>query len=257
MKYTLLEVVQSYLSATSGFKVDDIDDTVESEEVTDIARDVYNELIDDIPDWQFRTQVMQLEGLGDTSRPNYMKIPDNVVSILDSLIYYNKVQSTSSYTLRYDKIDYVSNQEFLAQVNGVQDNVANTTTVTDDSGVQFNIFTNRSPIICTSFDGELLVFDSYDSAVDTTLQASKSQVVGATTSTFTRENTWEIDLPENMQVTYLHMVKSAASQYLRQEDLPRDSRKARAGIIKNRLKQKRIGSKAQRAKSYGRKNRRV
>jgi hypothetical protein len=106
--------------------------------------------------------------------------------------------------------------------------------------------------MCTSFDDELLIFDSYDSAVDSTMQASKSRIVASTTATFTRDSNWEIDLPEDMQMTYLHAVKAACSEYLRQEPLVRDTRKARAGIIKNRFNHNRAGPEGRERKLYGR-----
>lgn len=249
--YTLLDVVNSYMDATDGWRVSTIDDATESQQVANIAEDVFHEVVNDIFYNDLSVNIVELDALADSTKPNYLKIPDNVTNIHESKVRYNKYNGSSGSTVAYREVTYLHPQDFLAYMEGVSTLQDNTQVVTDFSGIDFVIRNNKHPDYFTSFDQKYLVFDSFDSDVDSTLQKSKSQVISSLQRTFTVSDTYEIDLPEWFHPTYLALVKARASEYLRGEPLPTDIRMGRAGLIKARNKQ-RIGNSKYQKKRYGR-----
>lgn len=250
-KYTLLEVINSYMDATDGWRVATIDDVLESQQVAGIARDVFHEVVNDIFYNSLSTNIVELEALGDSTKPNYLKIPDTVSNIHESKIRYNKYNGTSGSTISYRDVTYLHPQDFLDHVRHRSSAASNTQTVVDFSGVDFVIVNDRHPQYCTSFDQVYLVFDSFNSDVDSTLQKSKSQVLASVQRTFTMSDGYEIDLPEWFHPTYVSLVKARASEYLKGEPLPSDVRNGKIGLIRARNKL-RIGNSKFRKKGYGR-----
>lgn len=241
-KLTLLEIVNDYLALTDGYEVSDIDDTVESQQVARVAQIVYLDLRNDVFDTTLTKDIIQLEALADSTKPNYLRLPDSVIGVEDSKVYYNKTTGVSgSTTLKMSEIKYKTPQDFLEFVGGRSTEATNVTTVSDFSGYQMVIQTKKAPDYYTSFDDEYLVFDSYDSDVDSTLQSSKSGVLASLQGTFTKSSTYEIDFPEWFQSGYRAAVIAAASEALREEPIPSMARKARTAIVKARQK-KRIGT---------------
>lgn len=240
------------MDATDGFRVSDLDDTVESQQAANIAEIVFHEHINDLFYNSLSEDIIQLESLADSTKPNYLKIPTGVANIHQSTIRYNVVTgATGESTLRWKKIDYLHPEDFLDRIGGRSTNETNTTTVQDFSGVTFVVRTKSAPEFCTSFDQEYVVFDGYDSDVDSVLQQSKNHVRATLQKTFTKSNTYQIDLPEYHHPTYMQAVKSRFREYTMGEALASDLRKSEKGMIKARMKQ-RVGSYKLQKKRYGR-----
>lgn len=252
---TLLKVVQSYLSATDGWNVNTISENQESEQVALIAEEVYYEVVNDIRGWKFTQELLQLDSVADNTKPNYLTIPNSWVRIQESQVRYDKRsgESTDS-ALQYTEVKYLPPYEFLDLLNQRSTLTDETEIVTDFSGVQFVILNKKHPEYCTSFDDQYLVFDSYNSDVETTLQSSKSQLLATKERTFQQTDDYLIDLPVDLQPAYLNLVKARASEYLRQEPLFTDARLGRNGLIKYRTRQHKIGNPGRRPylKRYGR-----
>lgn len=254
-KYTLLQVVQGYLNATDGFPVNSIDDSVEAQQVADIAEIVFDEVIADIRDWGRARNIIQLDSVADSSKPNYLKIPVGTFRINESIIRYNKNTGVSGdTTLKYEQVHYLRPDEFLEYVNARSTNETESEIVTDFSGVQFVVKNRKAPSYFTSFDDTYLVFDSYDGDVDSVLQNSKTQCIATISKTFSKTDDYEIDLPEWFQPHFAQLVRARASEYLREEPLFSDKRKGEAGLIKARTKYGAVGNAGTmgRRKAYGR-----
>ena len=78
MQRTLLQVCQTYLDATSGFYVDSIFDTDESQQVANVAERIYYKMVQEYPNLLFTMKERTLDALSDLSRPNYMLLPTNI-----------------------------------------------------------------------------------------------------------------------------------------------------------------------------------
>ena len=196
---TLLEMVQDILSDMDSDEVNSISDTVESLQVAQIIKSTYYNIIDG-RDYPFLHELFQLDGNGTVARPTHMKLPDTIIDL--DWIKYNKKKSTETRN-RYEKVQYKTPENFLDLINTRDSSVSTVQVVTDPTGVQLNILNNKAPEYFTSFDDETLVFDSFDSSVDSTLQNSKLQCYGKRSVVFNITDDFIPDLPVQM-FSYLH-----------------------------------------------------
>jgi hypothetical protein len=75
---------------------------------------------------------------------------------------------------------------------------------------------DTKPCYYTSFNDNTLIFDSYDSAVDSTLQDSKTLCFGSLTNVFTRSDSWVPNLQPDQFALLLNEAKSLAWAELKQ-----------------------------------------
>ena len=206
-KLTLLEIVQSVLSSMDGDSVSAISDTVESDQIVQIAHDVYNSMMA-AADWAHLKTVVQLEASGDSTKPTLMSLPDDVAEVLD--IRYNITQDGDVNTRWSKPLEYVDSHEFLNRVyqrNTSNDNVGTETT---SEGISILYLNDTAPTFYTSFDDNVVIFDAYDSVVDTTLQSSKTAANVIKSTSWTNSNTFVPDMPARMFSTYLEKVRLVA-----------------------------------------------
>lgn len=226
MKMTLLEIVQSTLSSMDSDSVNNIGDTIESSQVTEVAKEVYYELMS-YRDWDHLYKWIKLEALSGSEHPNYLRIPDSV-GRMESLRY--ETTAADDIDRKFTEICYKSPAEFIDIVHSRNSSGSNIVTVTNPEGVDMFIKNDSPPTYWTSFDNEHIVTDSYDSDVDNTLQSSKSsawcrvQPIWQTTDTFTPE------LPDEFFPAYLAEVKSTSHIYFKQQVSQKDEQKARRGL---------------------------
>lgn len=189
MKKTLLELTQIILSKLDSDEVNSIGDTTESIQVAQEIENTYYELLShlEIPD---RNQLVQFEGLADTTnRPNYLKVKE-LVDNFEFLLYNIGTAAAPDYR----KITYLDPKDFLLYVT--QNPEGSTTMVTTDfNGAKIPIKTDAPPTYYTTFDDEYLVFDSYDSSVDDTLQESKAIGLAQVIPVFLQEDDYIPELP--------------------------------------------------------------
>jgi hypothetical protein len=247
MKLTLLQVINYYMDHTDGFRISTIDDGIEAQQVASIAEKVFYDLNNDVFGNTQLQSLVQLEALADNTKPNYLKLPDDAADILHDAVMYNISKDITEIEMK--EIKYLTPLEFIDFI-GTRKVKTTNQVVTDFGGYKMTIDNNKAPQYFTSFDDSHLVFDSYNSAVDTTLQSSKSGIVTHLQRTFTPSDTYIIDFPEWFHQTYLNTVMSEASAALREEPLPSIARLSRLGIVRARKKQ-RIGQRIT-AKDYGR-----
>lgn len=212
-KLTLLDMVQDILSDMDSDEVNSIDDTPDSLQVAGIIKSSFYDIIDSKDSWPHLRTLMFLDASGDTDKPTHMKLPQTVKAL--EIVKYNKVKSGETQA-KFRDIAYLYPDEFLHIVNTYNNDNDNVDLVTDFSGTTFPIKNDQAPIYWTSFDDEWLVFNSYDSAVDSTLQQSKTQCVAY------RSPAWEVsdgftpDLPDEAFSRLLAEAKAACFARLKQ-----------------------------------------
>lgn len=206
-KLTLLDMVQNILSALDSDPVDSIDETVEAVQVAELVKEAYFELISQ-RDWPFLFVLDKLQALGDTNNPTKMKIPDD----------WNKVK-----WIKYNKkeVQWVDPETF----NDMISNRVPQSGVINSNGFVIN----QDPQYWTSYDDTFIIFDGYDSAVDNTLQASKSVLYGTKQATWQHIDTFIPNIPEKFFPTLLAEAKSQAFVNLKQQSNAREERKATRG----------------------------
>ena len=206
-KLSLLDMTQNILSALDSDPVDSIDETVEAVQVAELVKEAYFELISQ-RDWPFLFQLAPLQALSDTNNPTKMKIPDTWNKI--KWIKYNKTE------VIYMDVETFNN---MVSQRVVQAGVINSN----------GYVINQDPQYWTSYDDQYLIFDGYNSVVDSTLQASKSSAYGTQQASWTHMDSFIPSIPEKFFPTLLAEAKSQAFVNLKQQANAREERKATRG----------------------------
>lgn len=195
-KPTLLEMVQEILSDIDGDEVNDIGDTIEATQIATVIRNTYRSIVEEF-DLQAIEAAFQLQASGTSTRPTHMSIPSDIFDV--KLVRYDTRKSGG--TPQYTEMPYVPPKEFLIRTSNNDSASAVYQDVTDpESGFILSIRNNRAPSMWTTLDGgETLIFDSFDSSVDSTLQTSKTQCLGSKRNDLTLASTSVLSLPETMQ----------------------------------------------------------
>lgn len=237
MKMTLLQLVQSILSSLNSDEVNSYSDTTESQQVAEIVRTTYFNIVarTDLPKQE---QLFQLTASTDATLPILMYKPDNV-SRIDWVKYYNVISSTANDVVYVHDLDlditvtpdsepsppafqYVKIlpfTEFLDMINQFNTLEGDISTYAFNDGTNtFNLLyrNDKKPQYCTSIKNYYILFDSFDSSVDSTLQSSKTMCSGMTTPPFTMADNFTPDLDEEQFPLLLNEAKSLAFYELKQ-----------------------------------------
>ena len=192
-KDTLLEIVQDIMSDADGDVINSIGDTVESEQVANIVKQEYFDIADNMDITHHRT-VSQLNATG-ASTPSVMTRPEGFYDI--EWVMYDK-RTTSGGDPAFDDVYYREPDEFIKIVKALNasDSTVDTQTI---NGIIFNCYNDRAPTWYTVLDGyDNIVFDAYDSNLETNLQTSKSMAYGTQRPTLTIADATVPDLPQNL-----------------------------------------------------------
>lgn len=246
-RMTLLDVVQRVLDAMNHDSVNTINATVEARQIAEEARVTYYDLMDR-DDWPHLMQYIQLEGLSNLEKPNWMKIPIDVVRIED--IRYEVTQEGQTQR-RFKEIYYLTPEEFLDHTFCRNSDESNIITVKNPNKIDMFIQNNKAAEYWTSFDDEHIIFDSYDSVVDTTMHGAKSLAYAKVIPGWKSEDTFVPDMPEQMFSVYLAEVTAAAFLYWKQGPSPKDEQRASRGISRLRKDARKIDEHQEKAR-YGR-----
>lgn len=211
MKLTLLEIVQDILNDLDSDSVNSINDTIESEEVAQIVKTCYFEMIAN-RNWPHLRKLFQLEHSGEPSRPNYLKIPLN----LKELEFFKYECQEEGKKLLQKTIKYQEPDDFLRIISTRSSEDTRIDTVVDFSGSKLLILNDTAPTYWTSFDDFYIVTDSYDKAVDDTLKKSKTQCLGYIHPTWDHIDTHIPNLPYEAFPALLAEAKSTAFAAVKQ-----------------------------------------
>jgi len=142
-----------------------------------------------------------------------MRLPDNIIDV--SWVKYD----CKEYGETRDRVKLIvfkspaAFQDILEQRDSTDTNI---TEVADTSGISMNVYNDRAPQYFTSFDNEYVVFDAYDSLVDSTLQTAKTSCYGKVYPTWTMSDTFVPDLPTQSFSYLLNEAKSTVALRLKQ-----------------------------------------
>jgi len=206
MKQTLLELTIDVLDAIDGDEVNSISDSTESLQISNLIKNVYYDLIGR-KDWQFLRKLKSFESVGDLARPTHLRIPDNTSKL--EFLNYNKRKVLNSRNF-YQPIRFRYPDEFLHSVNQRDNTLSNYVNVTDFDGVVLTIRTDEQPSFFTSFDDKYIVMDSYDNAVEATLQGSNTQAALFIIPDWSVDDNFTPDLPAEMFPQFLAECKTYA-----------------------------------------------
>jgi len=222
-KMNLLSIVQKVAIALGSDEVSSIDSTPDSRDIASIAEDVYYELMAK-RDWPHMTALTKANSLSNSDKPNYLSIPEEVSEL--RFVSYNT--RTSSQTKdNFVPVEYVTPETFLIKSNKLNSSLSNVKTITDYNGVTLYVRNDKAPSYYTTFDETKLVFDSYDSSVESSLQGFKSQLLVSKAPAFEKNNNSFVpNLPSEAFPLFLSELISTASIILNREPNQKEEAKA-------------------------------
>jgi hypothetical protein len=240
MKLTLLQLTQNILSALNSDEVNSIGDTAEAMQVATCIQTSYLNMQGryDLPE---HNQLMQLNPSDDPTQPVLMYRPDSVNRI-EWIKYYNS-QDPATNTVGtqfihdlnvdvpgfppnaspsppgYSDIKLLDVKDFIDLVNSFNPNEDDvdtfSLTVNINSNNEPNTFNflykdSKIPQYCCIVQNYFVIFDSFDSAVDSTLQASKTLCLGWVIPKFVMQDNFIPNLDEAQVPMLLNEAKSLA-----------------------------------------------
>lgn len=254
MRYTLLEAVQLIESALDSDEVNSYDDTVESLQVAYILRSVYYDMATELGLPEHET-LFQLVASGDNAQPTLMTLPSNAVKLRE--MKYDNRKTGESYA-NYLPVQFVPFEEFIERQNGLRGDISDVgqmTYVVNGQSYRIMYRSNKMPDYWSTMDDGTLIFDSYDSTEDTTLQASKTMCLGPTYPTFTLANNHTPDLDPTQFSLWVNKAKIRAFKELKQQDNSEAVNEARKQKIVTQKRKRRVDTKPelQKITRFGRK----
>lgn len=222
---TLLDITQEVLSAISGDEVNTIGETTESLQVATIVKrktlDIWAR--SHTPE---REQLIQLTASGDPAFPVLMYIPDEVDNI-QWIKYFNNKTAGTTVVPGYQYVTILPIQQFIDHVNGFNptdatvDSFIFANTINYPGNFTFYYKDNRQPTYCTIITNRYVIFDSFDTALDSTLQSSKTMCLGQVEPLFLMEDTFVPQLNDNQRSLLLNEAKALAFLELKQIQHPK------------------------------------
>ncbi len=194
MKYTLLQLTQAVLSSMDGDEINSITDTVESQQVATAIRTVYFDIVSrsGMPELD---SFVNLDASGDAAKPTLMTLPSDVLELYS--LKYDK-HTTLDTSLLMLPVVYKPLEDFMQDSYALDpdDTTVDSMSISSTDTVTVLYRNDKAPDFYTTYDDNTLLFDSYDSDVDTTLQASKTLAFVRTSPTFTLDDGFTPDLDE-------------------------------------------------------------
>jgi len=253
MKYTLLEIVQRVLGAMDADEVSSISETPEANDVAHIVKSCYYDIVgfNNLDD---HLGVFKLEASADNLKPTLMTVPAEVSRI--DWVKYNVATDITDFD--WVPMRYVNNEEFLyfqSMMSTDDVNIASMTIPINGTNFSFKYYNDQMPTCFTVFDETQVVFDGYDSTIETTLTQSRSMGYGQIIPTFSMTDNFIPDLDPRQFQLLINEVISTAFVEKKQTPNPRSESRARKNQI---LAQKTRNDKlqadtSQKRMTYGRK----
>lgn len=213
-KMSLLEIVIDILNDLDSDEVNSIDDTGEAVQVAQIVKSTYISMMTN-KNWPHTKRLIQITPSGDNALPTHMSLQEEIKELC--FINYDCAKSTDGARRLYKEIKYVEPDDFLRMSNSRDNTQLVVSTIVDPSSLTpLNIRNDQAPTYFTSFDDTILIFDSYDSSVDDTLQKSKVQVYAYVVPEFLIQDDFVPDLPVHAFTKLLEEAKSRAAVKIRQ-----------------------------------------
>lgn len=244
MKQTLLEMTQAILSEMSSDEVNSIGDSPESLQVANIIKTKYYDIISrgQLPE---HSQLLTLDASLDATRPVIMYVPQGV-SKVEWIKYYDSnvlddsslpnsqhdlnvdLQNNSGSTPQappgYKYVTMLPIRQFIDMVNtfNPEESTVESFNFQDTSNNypgSFNFYykTMQQPSYCCIISNYYVIFDSYDSTQDTTLQTSKSMLYGQVVPIFLLEDSFIPDLDAQQFPLLTNEAKALAFYVLKQQ----------------------------------------
>ena len=241
MRQNLLEITQHILSAMDSDEVNSVSDTVESYQIALLLKQVYYDLASEIRLPTHET-MFQLEPSGDTSKPCLMTLPSNVLK-LDWIRYNNYLPLTEGETSpNWKDLQKISYRDLIDRTQLQEVDIQLETISFDIDSFNFICLTNKMPQFYCDIGNNIVLFDSYLSTEDNTLQKSKTMCFGTVYPTFTISDSYIPDLDPTQFSYYINKAKARAFFELKQQQNVNAEREERRQKIITQVRKDRTES---------------
>lgn len=207
MSMNLQEMTERVAEFVNADKVDSIHDSDESYKIATIIKETFEEMILS-KEIQTALELFHLQSSSNASAKTCLVLPDEALTI-----------DIVKYTHKDGKIyspEYMEPMEFIDWTLGLDTTNEAVETVTDkETGAVYNIRTDKDPSFYTIISGKYLIFDSYNSEFENTLQGRHCLCYGHTLPAFEMKDEFVPDLQEQQFPILLSRAKTAADMELR------------------------------------------
>lgn len=208
-------MTQTILSSMDSDEVSSISDTPESLQVATVIRTAYFDLIAraNLPDQYTLTT---LDASGDNVKPTLMTLPETVDSV--EWIRYD-AQTVTDTEINMRLVTYRDPYPFFEAMYQLNTGASDVGTFTHNVGndeITFLYTNDNAPNYYTVLKDNIYIFDSYDAAVDTTLQKSKTSVYAKNLVDFSMTDSFVPYLDESKFPLLLNEAKALAWAELKQ-----------------------------------------
>lgn len=217
---TVLDMTQTILSALNSDEVNSISDTTESMQIVNIIKNKYYDILDrgNLPEQQ---TLIQLTASGDNTKPTLMYVPTGVLRI-DWIKYFDN-NDNSTVVPGYKYVTMLPIDQFLNMIdsfNPEETNVGTFTFVEGGNNFTFYYKNDRQPCYCTIIENHYIVFDSFNSDLETTLESTNTQAYSLKVTPFTMSDNFIPDLDDDKFSLLLNEAKALAFYELKQMPHP-------------------------------------
>ena len=204
--------------------VNTIADTVESMQVAEIVKDTYYEMIDNRY-WPQHQELLTFNASTNADLPTVMTLPDDVGSLI--WLKYDKSRSYEDEAPLWDEVEYKEPEDFFNYVMRLDLKNSDKVFSFELEGRRLYGMKDTPPTYYTSFDDETLIFDSYDSEEESTIQNSKVTAMGYKKPVFTLTDTFIPDIPDKAFSYLLSEAKSTAFNQIKQTANQKEEQRSR------------------------------
>ena len=224
-KPTLLDLTQRVAVFCNAGSVNSINDTRESLQIATIIKETFEDLV---MRSEIRTTqtLLQLQSVSDLEKPTHLLMQTEVLTV--DLLKYKKEDGTLSDLIYKNPVDFV---EDSLHVDPFREHMQ---TVTDYTGIVFNVYTNREPRYWTIFedgDKEYVVLDAYNKEFEDTIQGIHVVAYGKILPEFKLEDSFIPPLSTQQFPVLLSRAKVAAAKELKNQENGIEYDKARKQFI--------------------------
>ena len=223
-KLTVLEMVNDLANDLDTENVNSLNDTIESIQIAQILRTTYFELIAN-RNWPHLRRSVQLDSLNDLDTPTHLRLVEGTKELIT--LSYNKATEEDPTRPAFSQVEYLEPEEFILRTNRRNTDQLETITITELGGIPLLIINDKQPDWYTSFDDEHVVFDSYNVALENTIQSSNTQAVIYQEPIWTHLDSFVPDLPSEAFPLLVAEAKSSAFLVIRQESNAKSEQQSR------------------------------
>lgn len=227
MRQSLLEMTQAILQSMESDEVSSIGETPESRSVARIIKECYFDLVGDLSPAESEG-LYRLDASTDNLKPTMMIIPSRVSKIV--WLKYDNGEGHNNLT----PLRYVDNEEFYHYQTGLDTSLANIDgmTITVNGKIfEFKYHNDRMPSYYTILSDKYVIFDSFDSDVETTLTEARSVIWAHLVPEWEDEDDFIPDLDPRQFALLLNEARAQAFVEHKQIENPKAERKARRNKI--------------------------